>query len=754
MPMSQGRQYLGRVTRVPHRGDTYHYASVEPLVESNAAATEWSAPVTNAQTRFPRRGLVHWHDAPAQLQVGSLWQFAIDEHPDAERGDRPEQFQLAGPVEPIEVIDLRGWTDETTLRSAITSGGIELVPSPIARRSLLWLASGVCVGPLLLTSTADGQRWVLDAPEGHRDPARMPVWSIASDGFNRVTLEGDRWFLAPPLDLGRSVGIQNWSPDTQVARSILGRLRRMDAEVVKALGATDKLFREYLDRIEAGAIGTVDPAIERARADRLKGVRAAIERDATLLKEAADVLLQSDRVRGELDRQVQAERSRLLEEMHREVDASLELQREELARVEADLRHRRNQLAELDRVLREREEELEEKVASFDSEITSRLGEIARRPEAAFAEMAILRALLSPWSTPTPATEAASIAEPPAQDSGPVIVPSGRDIGRIDDLEALRRELGRRAMSSRTSIHAMVGLHAAFAAGTTPVLIGDRAYDLLKAYASAVAGGRLHWVPVGSSLLEPQDLLGRFDISVGRIVPHPAGIIDVVRDAAMSERLHVVVLEGFNRAPIEAYLLPILEAAAAGRQGDTTRTIPLASVALLSENDPYRGVSRVAWPPNVLLACLPTHGSVTLPVPVDAWRYLTVLDADDRERPKLPPSAGLDEAGCHTQIDATWWRTLGDPKPRDGCERDDETLERITGTLGLASSDAQTAQRIQRVLCGTGLPVEDALSVAIACVLIPRSRLSEKPFGDALRSLATVGPGWRAIREEAERLRA
>src|SRR5215831_6878840 len=98
MPQGVGIQYLGRVKRVSHRGDAYNYASVEPLVESDPNGTEWVGPVRDALSRFPKRGIVHWHDAPLDLRVGSLWQFSIDEHPFAERSDRPEQYQLERPM--------------------------------------------------------------------------------------------------------------------------------------------------------------------------------------------------------------------------------------------------------------------------------------------------------------------------------------------------------------------------------------------------------------------------------------------------------------------------------------------------------------------------------------------------------------------------------------------------------------------------------------------------------------------------------
>src|SRR5262245_38130260 len=157
MGATKGPYYIGRVQRTVYSGK-YHYASVEPLVESDLGGTQWVGPVQDARSRFPNRGLVHWHEIPTGLQVGSLWQFTVDEQP----SDRPEQYQLESAHEPIEVLDLRDWTDEVALQSALTGDGVSLQPAPIARRVLLWLVSGVCVGPFVLKPGREKDLWAID----------------------------------------------------------------------------------------------------------------------------------------------------------------------------------------------------------------------------------------------------------------------------------------------------------------------------------------------------------------------------------------------------------------------------------------------------------------------------------------------------------------------------------------------------------------------------------------------------------------
>lgn len=337
MPTMAGSKYLGRVKRAPQASDGYRFASVEPFAESAPNGGEWLGPLREVATRFPKRGLVHWHGAPPGLREGSFWRFSVDDYPSTGREDRPEEFQLENPEEAIEVMDLREWSDAAALRSAITGDGIPLAPAPAARRILLWLAGGTFIGPVLLKNGATPGLWALDAPEAHRDAAKTPVHRLNDADLSRVTIDGSRWFLAPRVVLTTSIGIQNWTPDAQVARTILNRLRKMDPDVVKALGVTDNVFREYLDRIESGKMGSADPAVERARADRLISIRTAIQRDAALLNEAAATLLTTAAVRDEVQRQVQSKVAEQVQTGRSEVDAQLAHVTEDLARLKEEL---------------------------------------------------------------------------------------------------------------------------------------------------------------------------------------------------------------------------------------------------------------------------------------------------------------------------------------------------------------------------------------------------------------------------------
>jgi hypothetical protein len=314
------------------------------------------------------------------------------------------------------------------------------------------------------------------------------------------------------------------------------------------------------------------------------------------------------------------------------------------------------------------------------------------------------------------------------------------------------KALAAHASAGELSLYAMLGLHAAFVAGVVPVVVGNHGYDLLRAYASAVAGGRLLWIPVGSSTMEPHDLLGRFDGASGRILPSPSGLLDVMRDTGQSERLHLVVLEGFNRAPTEGYLLPILEAAQAGRSGDMGRTIPIASSGLLASDDPYREMGRLAWPPNVLVACIASDGSITLPVPPSVWRFLALLDADDRDRSPMPFVPQVAAPPDSAEIAPVLWKE-GVASVQAGTTCNTSGICALARALSLSSRDTADAIRVCEALAGSRLPSTDATALAAGMILIPRSGAKQKAIDEGLGAAGVSVTGWRTILVEAQRLR-
>jgi hypothetical protein len=314
--------------------------------------------------------------------------------------------------------------------------------------------------------------------------------------------------------------------------------------------------------------------------------------------------------------------------------------------------------------------------------------------------------------------------------------------------------LVRAAREADVSREAMLAVHGALAAGLVPIVEGQRAYALLRAYGQAIAGGRVQWIPVTPTLIEPADLLGRREAASGRFVPAATGLLDVVADAADRDELHLVVLDGCNRAPVEAYLLPILQAAQAGRAGDATRAIPLASAAALAEDDPYRRFAQLGWPPNVLIACVPVDGPAALPIGADAWRHFAMVCAS--------PRSSIDEVvegvsavdgmqSAQTAIPAAAWREYMGEEAAVADEARKVLLARAR-EWQLSGQDFRESEAVCRVLRASGDTSEAPVGIATWNVLAARAAAVSADVADALRGTPDTLAEWVRIVETVRRL--
>jgi hypothetical protein len=89
-----------------------------------------------------------------------------------------------------------------------------------------------------------------------------------------------------------------------------------------------------------------------------------------------------------------------------------------------------------------------------------------------------------------------------------------------------------------------------------PIITGARRLEALEAYAHVMCGGRVLTVEATSAIADVQDLFGKLENRT--FVPHPAGLIDVVRAARENEGPFLVVLDGAYRGPTDSYLLPLI----------------------------------------------------------------------------------------------------------------------------------------------------------------------------------------------------
>jgi hypothetical protein len=158
----------------------------------------------------------------------------------------------------------------------------------------------------------------------------------------------------------------------------------------------------------------------------------------------------------------------------------------------------------------------------------------------------------------------------------------------------------------------------------------------LEAYAQTVCGGRIFPVHISPNFFDVSDLFGKFDLASRHFLPHAAGLIDVLRIAQSNSELALVVLEGANRAPIESYLLPLLETAASGRD------LRLFHQSAVSPDDAYRDMHQFQWPSNHLLSATVVEGATTLPISLEVWSRGVFIETDN-DAPCLHTSPEISE---------------------------------------------------------------------------------------------------------------
>jgi len=770
------RRYLGRVVNAPQASSTYHFATVRVLTASDESTRRWLLGDEDISGRFPSRGCVHWHDAEygglaAKDRVVS---FEIDL--DVDRPERLERYQLTDPLEAWEVLDFSGWKSDVAVQRALTSYDGEVVqPEPLAMRALVRLPSGLCAGPFRLKRGEMPGRWTVEGLATGNDLTAVSCWRPEPDDISAVFVDGyRRHFVSPFATVAGNAQPQNWASDETVARRVLDALRKMDPSAIDRVGrahrieVTKRLFEEYLSCLERGNLGEQLLHVERARAERLRALQVVIDENEALLEAVVETLHAIPSVRQRLEVRAEVQVTALVQEKLAEHAVALDKARVELERVRHELDKKSDALATVNADLARKRSELDSAVAGYERAMDERLAALLSRPELAFAELAVVHALSRAISGRAPGTTGRLVAAASTTPDRGALRNSSRAgseqaqepnsdpaDGQALSVENVAKVLARAAREADVSREAMLAVHGALAAGLVPIVDGPRGYALLRAYGHAIVGGRVHWVPTPPTLLEPADLLGRREAASGRFVPAPQGLLDVIADAEDGGELHLVVLDGCNRAPLEGYLLPILQSAEARRGGDFTRAIPLASVASLSADDPYQRFARLSWPPNVLIACVPVEGPAALPIAASVWRHFAmVLASATKSIEEVDEGVGAEgyAESSATAISAAAWRDYLSRPTAVEEETRKVLLERAREWL-LTAQDLRDGEMVCSVLRASGDLSDVPYGIAISSVLAARAASNSPDVVDAGRGTPDALPGVREIVDAVARLR-
>lgn len=755
--MSLSRSYLGRVRRVSQTSGGYRYAVLEPILESDESGREWKGPIQDLNAEFPSRGRVFWHSAPAVVQHGSVWQFQIEEHPNADRPDEDTDFwQVVSPRLPVEIVDVRG-SDDDALRVALTISGLPILPDPLNNRVALWTADELVIGVVRITRAEGMETWLLE-----EDPTKLAVCGATTGWIKRVDCEGSRLLLSPTRELGARVGMRNWCSDEDFARTTLHHLRKLDRVAADALGVTEAVFRTHLKTLaQKGFFGT-EGTIDGSRMSRTEVLLKTIERNHELLERAALALLESPAIAARVDSAVNLRVEQQVAERKQEVESAILNGAEELTNTQATVELLSKQRHALEVAVVEVEENLaglqarlESKAAKFEAALVERLRVLAEQPESIFADLAVIRAALTGSRAPSPAGDQLIKGDTDLEllSSIALVPPFDESVLEVQTIEELKRTLMKHALQRRLDPTSLLKCHSACLAGAFPILCGDQAEELLEAYAATISGGRALWIPVGASILEPTQLLGRVDGALRRFVPYANGLAELLRHACNSDDVHIVVFDGFNRAPVEGWLFPFLHARASMSREGTDRGLPLVPRGSVEAHDPFASIARLQWPRNVLAVGIPSYGSAVLPIPAELWRFAALIDVDgDSSAEGVRSFDAQPGTLLSTRVSTSHWCAWSDESAVETISGISQ-LERLAAAVPIGSRRADVAVRMVAALCMHGLQLSDALRQALVATLVPRFVGAEGKL-NSLAEASGIGASseWSSVLDAAKRM--
>jgi hypothetical protein len=608
-----GALFLGIVDRITRSDQPL--AWLRPLYEASSDSTKWARRIENRSSEFPNRGEVAWFRPPDAVSAKTFWQFSIDTSPTFSPGNPSHALYRAVNVsELIPVVDGRSFaTNDDDVRSCLTETGILLARAPQSR-VYIRLHGNKWAGPAKLIQR--GRGWLLD-PEFLEEPFR--VFAMTNpEGMIRFDFDGPTVLPGPNSRTQQLLGMLDWAPDPVVLRRVLRRLHEFDTTYASQL----QLTAAAADRI-AESLGNdsavLDTQLDGQRLKRVKRFVSRLAERADLVSEVVDALIMSDAIKSELEQR----RAEILETYRREAQSAITRDTEAARRELENLGLERESLnahvnelrSEVDRL----QARLDARVDGFESALRDRLSEIAANPERSFAEFAAVRALLGPERKQSGI--APVIITAPTPGVAAKRSPSGEEHERAG--RDLRQLFARAALAPALAD----ALHSTFVAGSIPLLFGERSFSALSLYASRLAGGRVLWTPVSGDVASTGQFLGSVRVGGNCDEVATGSLLEFLSLASTRDELHIAVLDGINLAPIEVYLLPILNLYRDAWIGRTPRTLRF-------ETATGRPVD-MAWPRNVLLAGIFREGPAALPVPKSAWGAVVFVDLESFE---LPPS--------------------------------------------------------------------------------------------------------------------
>lgn len=635
------------------------------VADSDASANAWRLiedPATLANL-YPPRGFVGIPPRHADEPSPALLQVVAQRRPYRKNDAESTDLWVARIALPVrQIIDLQPFADRIDgKRQLMSDRGVELAEPPL-EHVLLQVDSQRYVGPFSLERVPDteGQYRI---PERQLD-AHIQVWKGDARAAEIIWDDKKRSVEGPHAQLSE-LEFWDWRPDVAFLSDAIATL------VNQTLPTTDPALLQATEQALIGAASKVlTPAQHKRLGDMIDQRRvseaqlreiASRIRGSALGEEIIKELIGDDlqrarqRMQSELEDEFAARRSQLEQNFAEQQDLIL-----------AARQDRERILRDLDEGLESRAKTLttlEQRVHAVESALdntTGALVDLANSAARVVQDKAVIETLRREIgadvleqiedliTTPSPASRSPTTVGH-AWTSNPVhppFVPITEPATRFESLPSFSqsvRDVLHKGGIQQTTVE---GLLAAFAERLIPMLAGSRGLDALEAFATQLSHGQLLIVPIHPGTVSMIDLFGRFDERLGRFVPAPNGLADLIVHAEAFDHPVIIVLEGINRIPIEATLLPLLQAYDAPER----RPIRAAPRALISAEDPYGNMAEITWPRHLLLAATFVEGPSVFPLPSMWWNFGTFVHAGSKRATLLERSV------APRSVDMPSWR--------------------------------------------------------------------------------------------------
>ena len=587
--------YLGVITFVGQRGPL-PVASLRPLFIADEGEREWELELSEEARRqqFPNVGYVSWlHPVPEAVE-GSLWEFRVRDQPSYQAHDlRHDRLMVAEHSyrQVFRVIDLRAKAvGSCDVRDLLTNQGISIARSQCPK---FWI---LC----------EKNSWMLAEFSPKSDREDLSVVHVDGSGITRwqeweltrklyaLNGENDVWLLPPGITPAGTPQQRDWAPDIVVLERVLKYVRKYDRKFFDAIEASNQIVERFSELLSAQPLN--EPGLHRGRFERARDILGRLQ-DSGNMAEAIMIALSDSPIADELEDRKKS----FLEE---ERKTAMEKAQESLGALGKEIESRKDELQELDTQLAEKRQEQASLATSLENAIAEKVRGVMNDPIELLSTVALVRAVMgvSDFNNIDCHINDERFAPPRIE---------SLECKRITVQEEAFRAVQKRMILSDVSSHAAGMLHATFLAGAVPLVVGARAYDALVAYSHVITGGRIHWIPVSSSWVQPSDCLFARQSGSDRTFT----LMDYLCKAREDRGMHLVIIDGLERSIPESFLIPLL-----GCYQESMLGIEEAASSLRARAQSVLG-NGTAWPQNVLLATVSSITEPALQLPNCLWQF-------------------------------------------------------------------------------------------------------------------------------------